>query len=92
MLSYRDVNDAMICDGWPARRLGVVMTKTDVYRGFTISWEEPPQTSAYWTADVASEEARLNALMRRHGAEVINGSTRDEMIANARKYIDALLG
>jgi hypothetical protein len=68
------------------------MTKTEAYKGFTISWEEPPLTSAYWTANVASEDADLNALMRRHGAEVINGSTRDDMLAKARRYIDGLVG
>jgi len=68
------------------------MTKTEAYKGFTISWEEPPLTSAYWTANVASEDVDLNALMRRHEAEVINGSTRDDMLAKARRYIDGLVG
>ncbi len=68
------------------------MTKTEVYRDFTISWQEPPLTSANWTANVASEDRHLNGLMRRHGAKVIEGRTREEMIVNAKKYIDNLLG
>jgi hypothetical protein len=68
------------------------MTKTDFYRGFTISWEHPPVLGASnWTASVASEDRRLNDLMRRHGAEVIEGRTSDEMIINAKTYIDNLL-
>jgi hypothetical protein len=70
---------------------GKAMTKTEVYRGFTISWLEPPLTSANWTANVASEHQHLNDLMRRHGAEVIEGRTREEMFVNAKKYIDILL-
>jgi hypothetical protein len=68
------------------------MTKTEVYKGFTISWQEPPLTGANWTANVASEHPHLNNLMRRHGAEVIEGRTREEMIGNAKRYIDNLLG
>lgn len=68
------------------------MNKTEVYKGCTISWQEPPQTSAKSTANVASEDHHLYALMGRHGAEVIDGGTRDEMIVEAKKYIDELLG
>ena len=31
-----------------------VSNKTEDYRGFTISRQEPPMTSAQWTANVAS--------------------------------------
>jgi hypothetical protein len=43
-----------------------------------------------WTANVGSNDAALNAKMGRHGSQVIDGQTRDEMIANAKKYIDGL--
>ena len=61
------------------------------YRGFTISWLDPPLTSAKWTANVASTSLHLNNLMGRKGAEVIDGQTRNEMLANAQRYIDNLL-
>jgi hypothetical protein len=66
------------------------MEKNEAYRGFTITWQEPPLTTAYWTANVASEHRHLYVLMKHPGAEIINGRTRDEMLDAARKYIDRL--
>jgi len=68
-----------------------VTNKTEDYKGFTISWQEPPITSAKWTANVATDSLRLFALLGRNGAKVIDGRTRDEMITEAKKYIDGLL-
>jgi hypothetical protein len=73
------------------------MNRAEIYRGFEISWEEPPLTSAQWTANVASDDPALYDKMcryrgGRHGAEVIDGGTREEMHANAKAYIDKLLG
>jgi hypothetical protein len=68
------------------------MNKTELYKDFTISWQEPPQTSAKWTANVASEDRHLYELMGRHGAEVVDSSNRNEMLGNAKRYIDKLLG
>jgi hypothetical protein len=47
-------------------------------------------TSAKWTANVASESSQLYALMGRNGAQPIDGRTRQQMLANAKKYIDGL--
>ncbi len=69
-----------------------VVNKTEDYRGFTICWQEPPQTSAKWTANVASDSPHLFALIGGNGSKVIDGRTRDHMIANAKRYIDSLLG
>jgi hypothetical protein len=62
-----------------------VTNKTEDYKGFTISWQEPPITSAKWTANVATDSPRLFAMMGRNGAKVIDGRTGDEMIAEAKK-------
>jgi hypothetical protein len=73
-------------------RPGVVQ-KIENYRGFVITWEEPPARADRWVANVATESRDLLELMNRNGAsKVIDGSTREEMIANAKKYIDELLG
>jgi hypothetical protein len=66
-------------------------TKSMDYRGFTISWQEPPLTSAQWTANVAAESPQLHALMARSGAQVIDGHDRDDMLATSKMYIDSLL-
>jgi hypothetical protein len=67
-----------------------VTNKSEDYKGFTISWQEPPITSAKWTANVATDSPRLSALMGRNGAEVKDGRSRDEMMAEAKRYIGAL--
>jgi hypothetical protein len=66
------------------------MNKSQDYKGFEISWQEPPMSSAKWTANVGSDDTRLYTKMARHGSQVIDGQTRDEMIANAKACIDGL--
>jgi hypothetical protein len=65
------------------------MNKTEDYKGFEISWQEPPQTSAKWTANVGSTNPRLFNKMGGR-VEIIDGQTRDEMIANAKAFIHGL--
>ena len=62
------------------------------YRGFIISWQEPPMMGDAWRAEVASDQPNLLALMKQSGSEVIEGRDRADMIANAKRYIDSLLG
>ena len=68
-----------------------IALKDENYRGFLISWQEPPMMGNGWTANVATDSPQLLSLMGRNGAEVIEARTRDEMIANAKQYIDRLL-
>jgi hypothetical protein len=69
-----------------------VTDKTEDYRGFVISWDEPPMIGGIWNANVATDSPQLFALTRRNSAEVIQAQTRDEMLAKAKQYIDRLLG
>jgi hypothetical protein len=68
-----------------------VTHKTENYRGFIISWREPPMMGDGRTANVATDSRQLLSLMGRNGAEVINAPTSDEMITKAQRYIDRLL-
>jgi hypothetical protein len=68
-----------------------IALKDENYRGFVISWQEPPMMGNGWTANVASDSPQLLSLMGPNGAKVIEARTRDEMIANAKQYIDRLL-
>jgi hypothetical protein len=68
-----------------------LITKSENYRGFSISWLEPPTTSAKWTANVTSESPQLYGLTGLNGAQIIDGRTRDDMLDNARGYINNLL-
>lgn len=61
------------------------------YRGFIISWQEPPLTSAKWTANIESELPHLAAFLR-HGVEIIDGRNRVDMVARAKSFIDNLFG
>lgn len=67
-----------------------VTLKEETYRGFQISWQEPPVNK--WTANVASELLSLMHLMKQNGSKVIEGRDRNDMIAAAKKYIDGLVG
>jgi|HubBroStandDraft_6_1064221.scaffolds.fasta_scaffold492582_1 hypothetical protein len=67
-----------------------VADKSDDYKGFIISWDEPPMFPDAWRANVASESLSLLALMKQSGSKVIEGRDRDDMIAAAKKYIDGL--
>ncbi len=68
-----------------------VTLKEDSYRGFVISWQEPPMIGRIWSANVATNSPQLLPLMRRSGSQVIEAQTREEMLAKARQYIDRLL-
>jgi hypothetical protein len=69
-----------------------VTNRNEAYEGFVISWQEPPQTSAKWSANVATDSFQLLQLMGGNGSKVIDAHTREEMIADAKQYIDNLLG
>jgi hypothetical protein len=68
-----------------------VTHKEEHYKGFIISWQEPPMIGGTWSANVATNSPQLLALMGRNGAEVIQAQNRDEMLAKAKQYIDRLL-
>jgi hypothetical protein len=57
-------------------------TKTETYKGYVISWQEPPITTAKWTANVGPDGIQ--------GSKVIDGQTCEEMITKAKAYIDSL--
>lgn len=67
------------------------MHRTEIYRGFEISWEDPPLTSDRWTVNIASNDPPLMAMLG-SSAKVIDAATRDETIAKAKRSIDHLLG
>lgn len=68
-----------------------VTLKDETYKGFQISWQEPP-VYGRWQANVASESLSLMHLTKQNGSKVIEGRDRNDMIAAAKKYIDSLLG
>jgi hypothetical protein len=71
-------------------RLHDMVEKADDYRGFVITWQEPPLTSAKWTANVSSNDPRLFALTK--GNAIIDGRTREDLLTTAKQYIDGFLG
>jgi hypothetical protein len=67
------------------------MQRQKEYRGYLISWQEPPETSAAWVVNVASEGRGLQDKIGKNSA-VFCGRTRDDAIANAKAFIDMLVG
>jgi hypothetical protein len=61
------------------------------YRGFVISWPEPPPATDKWTANISTEDAFFLRKMSR-GPSVITGRSRTEMLARARSWINKLIG
>jgi hypothetical protein len=68
-----------------------VTNKTEIYRGFEISWQEPPMTGAAWSANIATNDRQLLEMIGRSGAKVIQSPTRDEMLASAKATINIWL-
>ncbi len=71
--------------------------KSEQHRGYEISWQEPPLTSAGYDINVASKDSeqqgRLEQRCGQRGAHVMSGE-RDlgEGLKKARAFIDSLLG
>jgi len=53
------------------------------YRGFIVSWEEPPVSANKWDINVSPED-RENL----GKTEAITGATLEDAWANARRFID----
>lgn len=68
-----------------------VANRKELYRGFEITWQDPPLTGAAWTANIASEDRRLFQVLGSSGSKVVQMPTFDEMLASARASIDILL-
>ena len=65
------------------------MSKKEKYKGCEIDWIEPPLMSARCTAFVKSRDRDIGALMG-YRAKIIDGQTKEEMLAKARTFIDGL--
>jgi hypothetical protein len=68
-----------------------VANNMEIYRGFEITWQEPPMTAATWAANIATNDRRLLQLIGSGGAKVIQRPTRDEMLASAKATINIWL-
>jgi len=60
------------------------------YRGFFIFWRKP-LNSGKWTAGITSGSPSLFPAIEPSGARVIGGHSRDDMLVNAKLYIDGML-
>jgi hypothetical protein len=67
------------------------MQRQKEYRHYVISWQEPPEISAAWVVNVASEGRDLQEKIGKSSA-VFSGQTRDDAIRNAKAFIDMLQG
>jgi hypothetical protein len=65
------------------------MNKNLKYKNCEIDWIEPPMTSEKWTANVGSNDRSIYTKMGGQ-IKIIDGRTKEEMLAKAREYIDSL--
>jgi hypothetical protein len=59
------------------------------YRGFFIVWRKPD--GGKWAADIAAGSPSLFPAVSPDQAKAIHGHNRDDMLSNAKLYIDELL-
>ena len=64
-----------------------ITTRADHYKGFVITWVEPPVSAHKWVLNInAEDKAGLTKLGR---TEVIKGATLDEAMAKAKRSYSA---
>jgi hypothetical protein len=62
----------------------------DHYKGFVISWVEPPVSAHEWVLNISAKDKDKAGLTKLGRTEVIKGATLDEAVAKAKKFIDEL--
>ena len=71
------------------------MNPSERYRGYVISWQQPPLTAAGLEMKIASNEPDLQNRLEDHsgikGAHVIRARTVDEGLKSSKQYIDRML-
>jgi hypothetical protein len=67
-----------------------VVKKREKYRGYVMSWQEPPMTSHARAVNLASDSPDLQIKLSNSG-KIITGQSPSEAIANAKRFIDGLL-
>jgi hypothetical protein len=67
------------------------MTKSEPYRGFILSWDDPPLLGSSWQVIVATEDDRLFPLLRRLASPVMSGTDFTDVLQQAKLAIDTLV-
>lgn len=67
------------------------MERAKEYRGYALSWQEPPAISRAWVVNVTSDNRDLQEMIGKSSA-AFSGLTRDDAIADAKAFVDKLLG
>ena len=63
-----------------------LMPQEEQYKGFVITWPEPPQTGAGWTLNISSDDPMLFATLGQ--TVVMNAPTLEQALEKARLSID----
>jgi hypothetical protein len=66
------------------------MQKHEAYKGFTLSWEDPPTAVQGWLVTITSHDLAYRAMIV-PGAEVVAADTLAYALAKARSYVRCLL-
>jgi hypothetical protein len=72
------------------------MEKREAYQGFEFVWQEPPMTTGGRQVSIAgASRDNMDALHRatgEHGSKVITGRDLADALAQAKAFVDGLLG
>ena len=60
------------------------------YRGYDLSYEQPPEMGGMFQVSVASNDKNLMAKLGPSG-EIISGKDMEDAILNARRFVDEML-
>jgi alkanesulfonate monooxygenase SsuD/methylene tetrahydromethanopterin reductase-like flavin-dependent oxidoreductase (luciferase family) len=66
-----------------------LMQRAKSYKGFVMTWSEPPETSDRRTINIGSDDRRLFAKLGR-SSKVVAGATLEEALEKAKRFIDSL--
>ena len=62
----------------------------DHYKGFVITWVEPPVSAHEWVLNINAKDKNKAGLTKLGRTGVIKGATLDEAMAKAKQFIDEL--
>jgi hypothetical protein len=68
------------------------MTMTEEYRGFVLTWQEPPPMGNGYSVNIGSDNMNLSGILASHEATPIPNPNLLTALENARGIIDQLLG
>jgi len=75
-------------DELPTVAHDALMQRTELYKGFIMTWSDPPVNSSQWLINIGPGDRTLLAKLGR--TKVINAPILEEALENTKQFIDSL--